>query len=217
MTGVAQPAADLENSWQILRLPDSHPAVGCLLPRQIEARPAHTASAHRGESHLGSQDPDAARLAAGRLRHQVPSGVAQPLAQRTAAQPECRGVSEPLVSPRRPLQPASSEDLFTTHALDGRASCATSTVSLPGHLLGTPPQALNRRWYNNPLQNALSAQTDFPHESTTHLVSPAESGWRPPMLSPQQYACVRFTFGRCLAGCLEAPSATMPPTSGHQD
>ena len=49
-----------------------HAAVGCLLPRQITARAADAAGAHRSESHLCSQDPDAARLAACRLRHQAP-------------------------------------------------------------------------------------------------------------------------------------------------
>ena len=66
-----------------------HAAVGCLLPRQITARAADAAGAHRSESHLCSQDPDAARLAACRLRHQAPGWGAQPLAQRTAAHHDC--------------------------------------------------------------------------------------------------------------------------------
>ena len=62
-------------------------AVGCILPRQITARAANAAGAHRSESHLCSQGPDAARLAARRLRHQAPGWGAQPLAQRTGSPP----------------------------------------------------------------------------------------------------------------------------------
>ncbi len=87
--GPWQPAAGMDSLWQRLRLAGHHAAVGCLLPRQITARAADAAGAHRSESHLCSQDPDAARLAACRLRHQAPGWGAQPLAQRTAAHHDC--------------------------------------------------------------------------------------------------------------------------------